>query len=349
MDTNAVTRYFTNRMATYRIPERVVVNYVFFGFSNHLAEAKAELAKETNLTARIEAEYTDRGTNAFRNTEGEPMSAEEAKKEIENEFADTKAQAICEKKAYAFANEVFSIADVRAENLSSIAEKRGYPVLETKPFTELDGPKDLDTPGNFASTAFNLSPEEPLASPLVWTEGIYLIAFNRRVPSESPTLTNVWDDVVEDFRESEAREAMAQAGAKIAVEIVAGLASSKPFKDLVPTNGVTLVDVPAFSRSTRSIPQVEDLGISPMSIINTAFDLKPGSASGFIPGGNGGYIVYCQREVPVSDEEVTKALPDFLKEFRAQRSNTAFREWLETEFQSSGLAPRPQQPEQAAQ
>lgn len=339
LDTNAVTQYFTNRINTYRIPERVVVNYVFFGFSNYLAEAKTELAKETNLTTRIEAEYTERGTNAFQTADGEAMTAEAAKKEIEAEFADTKAQEICEKAAYAFANEVFAIADVRAENLSNIAKQHGYPVLETQPFTELDGPKDLDTPGNFASTAFRLSPTEPLASPLLWTEGIYLLAYNRSLASEPAQLTNVWDEVVEDYRESQARESMSQAGSKIAVELVAGLASGKQFKDLVPTNGVSVVDVPAFSRQTRSIPQVEDLGLAPSSIISTAFDLNPGTSSGFIPGGNGGYIVHTLRKVSVTDAELTAALPEFLQDFRSERANLAFQDWFRVEFLASGIAP----------
>jgi len=213
----------------------------------------------------------------------------------------------------------------------------------------LDGPEDLDTPGNFASTAFNLSPEEPLASPLIWTEGIYLLAYNRRVASELPTLGNVWEEVVEDYRESQAREAMSQAGSKIAVELVAGLASNKAFKDLVPTNGVTVVDVPAFSRRTRSIPQVELFGLSPNSIINTAFDLKPGSSSGFIPGGQGGYIVHSRNLVPVSNDELTAALPEFLMDFRAERANVAFQEWFRAEFTSSGLMPPAAPQNQAAQ
>jgi len=337
--TNAISTYFTNRMASYRIPERVVVNYVYFAFTNYNDEAATVLNAETNLAARIDKEYDTRGTNAFRNAEGEILSAADAKKKIREEFIDEKAAELGKEAAVAYANEVFSIADVKTQNLLTIAKKHGYEVKETKPFTEIDGPKDMDVPGNFASTAFNLTPEEPLASPLNWINGIYLIGYNRRVASETPTLDKVWDDVVDDYKRSQAQELAVQAGTRLAAAVNTGLSAGQTFKSVVATNGFKTVEIPAFSRNTRSIPQVEDFGVAPNEIISTAFNLEPGHASSFRRSGRGGYIVTTTKRIPVTDEKLTEELPDFLGDVRAERMNLAFQEWFSTEFAKSGLAP----------
>ncbi|MBL6765810.1 MAG: SurA N-terminal domain-containing protein [Verrucomicrobiae bacterium] len=337
--TNAISTYFTNRLASYRIPERVVVNYVYFAFTNFNDKAEAALATETNLTARIETEYTNRGTNAFRDAEGKMLSAEDAKKKIRAEFIETKASELGQKVAFDFANEVFAIAEVKSENLLTVAKKHGYGVKETKPFTELDGPEDMDVPGNFASTAFNLSTEEPLASPLNWINGIYLIAYNRRVASESPALSNVWDKVVADYKSSQALELAVQAGTKLAASVNQGLAAGLSFSSILETNGFKSVEIPAFSRNTRSIPQVEDFGVSPSEVIGAAFNLEVGHASTFRRSGRGGYIVMTKKLIPVDEAKLKEDLPEFLNDVRSERMNLAFQEWFSAEFAQSGLAP----------
>jgi len=134
-----------------------------------------------------------------------------------------------------------------------------------------------------------------------------------------------------------------EAGAKLAVNITAGLAAGKKFEDLVATNGVRSVSVPPFTRSTRSIPQVEQFGLTTREFITAAFELEPGYASGFRSSGSGGYIVYVKKRTPVSDEQIASELPGFLEELRRERRNLAFQDWFQAEFIKSGLALNPQQ------
>ena len=339
--TNAVSQYFTNNSASFRIPERVVVNYVFFDFSNtnFVNEAQKVVNARTNLATEIDTTYADKGTNAFLNAEGKVMSAEEAKQQIRADMVDEEAGKIGLAAAVKFANAVFTVpGDVKAENLANVAKQYGYEVKESQPFTEFEGPEDLDVPANFASQAFRLSPDEPLGGPLTGVEGTYLISYNRRVASEIPALTNVWDDVVDDFKRSRARELTVQAGSKVAVSLAAGLASGKNFEDLAKTNKVESISVPTFARSTRSIPQVEQLGLTTREFITAAFDLETGYASGFRSSGSGGYIVYVKKRTPASDTQVAAELPAFLEELRRDRQNMAFKDWFQTEFIKSGLA-----------
>jgi hypothetical protein len=338
--TNAIATYFTNNSASFRIPERVVVNYVFFDFadSNYVAGAEKVLAANTNLATLLDEQYAERGTNAFRNAEGEVMSAEDAKKQLRDDLLDTEAGKIGQAASIKFANEVFKIRDVKAENLSNIAKKMGYAVKESKPFTELDGPEDLDAPANFANVAFGLSPDEPLGGPLNGIKGTYLVSYNRRLASEIPQLTNVWDDVVADYQRSQARELTVQAGNKLAGSLTKGLAAGKVFEDLIKTNGVDSVEVPSFTRSTRTIPQVEQFGLTSREFIRVAFDLEAGYASGFRRSGNGGYVVFVKKRTPAKDAQVTADLPDFLEGLRQDRQGLAFQDWFQSEFIKSGLA-----------
>ena len=67
---DAVTQFYTNRLAVYRIPDRVQVSYVRFDLTNFLAEANQELARMTNLDLQIEEAYRQGGTNFLREVEG---------------------------------------------------------------------------------------------------------------------------------------------------------------------------------------------------------------------------------------------------------------------------------------
>lgn len=336
--THDIATYFTNNIASFRIPERVVVNYVFFDNSNtnYLAEAEKVIAASTNLQTRIDKEYEDRGTNSFRNAEGEVMSKEDAAKKIRQDFVEEEAGKISEDASRVFANEVFKIPDVKTENLFSVAKKMGYEVKESEPFTELDGPTEFDAPGSFAATAFQLSAEEPLTSPIRGVEGIYVIAYNRRVASEIPALTNVMSDVVEEYRNFKADQLLREAGHKIADTIEKGLAAGQLLKDILKTEKLESVTVPPFSRTTRSIPQVETFGITTEEFVTAAMDLEPGSSGQFRSTRNGGYVIYLKKLTSVSDEKVASGLNQFVKDLRLSRQGIVNRAWLDYEDVLSG-------------
>ncbi len=337
IETNTIVKYFTNQTARYRIPERAVVSYVYFAYSNTVAEAEKALNTGTNLDTRVAAEYVRRGTNSFKNSDGEVKSAEEAKKSIRKGLVEEKSTELTREKMVAFANEVFRIQPVKAENLGTVAKQHGLPVLESEPFTELDGPKKIDVPNNFASTAFSLTLEEPLASPLSWIDGVYLIAYNRRVPPEVPGLTSVWDKVVADYKRSQSQELTVNAGMEIAQSITNGLALGKSFSDLCATNKLAPVKLPPITRVTRSIPAIEDEGISPTEYRELVFSLKTGYASGFRQSGFGGYIAFASGAKPVTPERLQAEMPKFLNDLRANRVNYAFQDWFRGEIGKAGI------------
>ncbi|MBG87794.1 MAG: hypothetical protein CMO80_12945 [Verrucomicrobiales bacterium] len=338
IETNQIARFFTNNPANYRISERAVVDYVYFSFTNYLKEAETNLTTRTNFAAMIDARYAARGTNDFKNDKGEALPAEEAKKQIREEILEDESTQLAQGKMREFANAVFRMDPVKAANLHTVAKDMGYTVKSTRPFTELDGPDDLDAPGNFASTAFRLSADEPLASPLTWVDGIYVMAFNRRVPPVDPPLSNVWNDVVRDFRRDQSSELLMESGLELAKKIRIGLSQGLTFQALCHTNGVKSVELPPATRFTRSLPQVEGFGVSANEVISQGFELEEGYASGFIESGNGGYIVFTSKRTAATTAVINDGLEEYVDNLRGQRQQLASREWEGREFQSSSYA-----------
>jgi hypothetical protein len=75
-----LSSFYSNRLAMYRIPERVQVNYVRFDLTNFTAAAIKELAAMTNLDMQIDEAYRQGGTNFLR--EVKAQSLEEARLKV---------------------------------------------------------------------------------------------------------------------------------------------------------------------------------------------------------------------------------------------------------------------------
>ena len=58
----AISQFYTNQQANYRVPEMVQVSYVKYGVSNYLAKAEDEW-KKTNFTEVVESNFQRLGTN----------------------------------------------------------------------------------------------------------------------------------------------------------------------------------------------------------------------------------------------------------------------------------------------
>src|SRR6266850_2615819 len=117
----AVSQFYTNHLANYRIPERMQVSYVEYVLTNFLADANVEMAKMTNIDERLEAVYQQRGTNYYR----EVKSPQEAKEKIREEMRKELMTMAAAKPANAFANEVFDKEPIRPENLATLAKEKG--------------------------------------------------------------------------------------------------------------------------------------------------------------------------------------------------------------------------------
>jgi len=321
----AVAQFYTNRMAAYRLPERVQVSYVAFPLSNHLAAAEAELVK-SNLNALVEANLQRLGTNYLRLA----ATPEEARARLREGLIRQQALTLARAQAKDFANAVFRLEPPRPENLATLAAEKGLALQVTEPFDRKEGPKGLPVGPAFLQAAFKLTADYPLAGPILGEDAVYVIALRARLPSEVPPLESIRAQVATDYRYEQAVQRARQAGTNFLATLTNGLALGKTFGELCTAAKRKPVLLPPFSLSTRALPEVEqDLPLSQFKQV--AFRTPVGQVSDLTYTRDGGLILHVRSRLPLDQAKMKEELPRFTASLRQVRQNEAFSEWFRRE------------------
>lgn len=317
----AVGQFYTNYMAEYRLPERVVVSYVAFPVTNFMAEAKHQL---TNLDDEVKAIYDRYGTNAV----PEAKTPEEATTKIRDLLLRQQALVDARQQAYDFANDLFNMEPVRPENLATAAKQKGLAVRMTAPFDREYGPEEITNAPAFTTAAFSLTPDAPLGEPIAGPDAVYVIALDKQLPSEIPALGQIRNRVTQDYQFHEATSDAQAAGTNFVIKLQTGLVEGKTFPAICGSAGLHAETLPPFSLGTPDLPELGDR--ASLSAVKAAtFQTKIGQASGFEPTDDGGFIVYVKSELPLDTNAMETNLPQFAAAFREQRENAAFINWFE--------------------
>lgn len=341
---DAVMQFYTNRQAGYRIPDRVQVSYVRFDVTNFLAEATQDLAKMTNLDFQIDEMYKQGGTNFLR--EWKAQTPEEARRNIRVDTLRKLQMQGARKKALEFATPLFDVDPVRMDNLDKLAKEKGLTVQITEPFDQRDGPSELAVGQDFAAKAFARTPVEPFAGPIVGMDGVYVIAFNKKIPSEIPALDKIRARVEKDYQLGQAQDLARKAGLVFYPTLTNGLAQGKTVAALCADAKLQLVDLPPISISTRELEQVsEHLPLNQFKQL--AFGTTVGKVSPFQMTTAGGVIVYVKSKLPLDEAKMITALPTFANYVRQNRQNEAFNSWFRKEAEK-GLRDTPLARQEAA-
>lgn len=342
----ALSEFYSNQVARYRLPERAQISYVEFKATNHWADAGADLARMTNQTvivelvqkyslhpslanlpnldALLDAEYK-RKTNFYATT-----TEEKAKLAIKADIQHMFALMAARKLADAFADPLLSAKEIKAEALAELAQKQGLPVKVTAPFDRTEGPAELDKSENFAKAAFALSEEDPIAGPIIGADAVFMIARNKRIPSENPPYDTVKDRVESDFKLAQATQTARITGAMFASSATNGIAQGKAFTTLCAEVKAKPILLPEFSLSTRKLQDIED-HISLQQFMQVAFSTPVGQVSQFVPTMEGGMVLYVQSKLPLDEKKVAAELPEFINLLRQARQREAFEQWFNHE------------------
>lgn len=331
----AVAQFYTNQMARYRLPERVQVKYVVFPATNYWAEAEKQFAALTNFNELVETVWRELGTNFFRNARTPEEGRQRAREWMFRTNALTRAHAA----ANEFARAVFDLEPMRAENLEKVAKEKGLSVRVSKPFARDFGPDDLPVGPEFTRAAFALSAEEPLAGPFVGEDGVYVIALERRLPSEIPSLETIREVVEADYRFEEARKRAVSAAEKFLSAATNGLASGKTFAQVCREANATRQELPPFALSTQELSGVESL-VTLTELKRAAFTTPPGHVSGLVPTRDGALVLFVRERRRPDPERMKAELPAFIRAVRDTRQNEAFNDWFRKEAEK-GLRETP--------
>ena len=323
----ALAQFYSNRLANYRIPERVEVSYVKFDVTNYTAEAQAAL---TNLDRLVEDNYRKYGTNVF----PEAKTPEETKAKLRVELVKNEALKDAHRAANEFATELDKKQPRNASSMDELAKSRGLTVGVTRPFDSEDGPTDLKAPENFTRAAFKTTLEDPFAGPIVGTNGAYVLALKKQLPSEFPPLKDIEAKVTEDYRKVQALQLAQQAATKFHDNLTNGLAQGKTFAAISADAKVKPETLPPLSIGTQAVPkQLEgrvDLGMLRQAI----FPTPVGSASPPMRMNDGLFVVYVEKKLPVDEAKLKTELPEFTSVMRETRENEAYQGWFMRQIQS---------------
>ncbi len=329
--------FYTNRAQNYRIQEKLVLSYLKFSGTNHLATAEAELAKIPDLTNRLEQAYASRPTNSFVDDQGVVLGKDAALVKLRSDAIRANAAARAAEVATEVYNDLAQINPAKPENLEIVAAKRGLKVEITQPFARGERPFGLDGIADLNTDLQRLTPELPFTEPVTAADGAYIIAVKTRIPSSIPPLKSIEPRVTDDYRRFLALEAARSAGQAFRNTVTNGIAAGKTFTAIAAGQKHAVVDLPPFSPSMTMVPGLPayaDLG----SLKDTAFALEPSGVSGFTLSRDGGYVLFLKERKPVADEVLKAGLPAFLVEARGRRSGSPFSQWFTEEWEKSSVA-----------
>jgi hypothetical protein len=323
-DPAVVAQFYTNYLAEYRLPERVQVSYVAFELSNHLAAAEQKLGR-TNLDSQVEMNYRRTGLAGVPGAK----TPEEARAQIRSALIRQQAASDLRLQVNEFASVVFNQEPVRPENLAAAAKQKGFAAHVTAPFAATFGPEEFIAPPGFVKAAFGLTPEEPFAGPVAGPDAVYILAYAGKQPSEIPPLEQIRSRVTRDYQLRAATMLAWHVGTDFA-RTLTGMTADRGFATLCVNAGLQPQMLPAFSLSTRELPELGD-STELNQLKNAAFTTAIGKASGFVTNNAGGFIVYVQSHLPIDQAKMNTDLPQYLAAFRRERMDAAFNEWANLE------------------
>jgi len=323
---DAIQQFYTNELATYRIPERLQVSAVLIPITNYLAQAEALLAK-TNLNDLVEVNYQRIGTNTFKDAK----TPEEIKKRIREEIVREQASNFAHRAANDFARPLVDSPQPTVEAFNAAAKAHGLPVQVLEPFSRESAPKDLEGNEDFLKSVFTLGPENLISGAYRGRDAFYVMAFGKRIPSEIPPLETIRDRVVAGFRAEQAKNLARQNGFSFYTGLTNALAQGKSFDTLCAEAKLKPQSLPPFSISTRALPELSDQ-LSLNLLKQLAFSTTPGKVSGFQWTPEGGAIVFVKAKMPVDETRLKAEIVGYSGAVRQQRQQEAFQNWFQQEF-----------------
>jgi len=341
-----VSKFFTNNMPMYRVPERIQVAYVEFPATNYFAEADKRMAGITNFDAQIEDFYYKKGTNTFKGSNDVVLSAEEAKKKIKEDERLRQGLLEARRKGYEFAVELEAQpGSEKLETFEKFAAAKGLPIKLSEPFDRVSGLTNF--PPEFRAKAMMLTTNIAVQlTPITGEDGVYVIALKKRIPTEMPPFEKVQEKVTMDYKLQQARDLARQAATNFYASVTNALQQKRPFSDVVAQNNVKLIVPPPFSRSTTSLTNLDEkLRLEQLQHLAFENNVKPGDVSGIIPTAEGSMVMHLKELKAVDDAKLRAELPEYLRRLQAYRQSEAFGQWLrKQEEQARVVIPQPQMP-----
>jgi len=288
--------WFEANSGRYRIPERMLVNYVRFPASDFTSRVELKDEDIVRYFEQNKSRYTPPPPTV---AEGEtpPAPAEvnlaDVRDKVVADLTADRARNLAEKAAADFAYVLFDkkIAP-DSEAFSNIVKAQNLPVESPPPFTASETPAGTGWTAQIVNEAFRLSERRPISDPLTSGGDAFVLFFGERLPSSDAELFAVRDRVSADVLANKRNEAVNARGEALRAQLAAAVKSGTPFTEAAKEAGLDTKQWEDFS--LRSLP--EDIDYSVLSRLE---ELAVNEVSPMAVQGNRGVIMMVtKRESP---------------------------------------------------
>ena len=336
LDQAEVMKFYSNRVAAYRSPDRVQVHYVRFASSNNLATAEAALNASGAFTSRIDQAYQQRGTNYYAG-----LAEADAKGRIRQEMIDQEAFQSAKRKAYDFINTYYENpfeggAAKAAELMSASAKAIGLETKTTKPFARDERLEDLATGPEFENAAFELKAEEPFSTAISAADGYYALCFDNKISGTSQPFDQVKAKVEKEYQEDRARTLAREAADKFYLAATNAVASGQSFSALAELSGFKVSKIPALTLRTTTVPGVT-LPVDIRQISAMANNMETNSVSRPQFAADGLVMIRTGARTAPTTEEMSSGLVEYRTSMRRARESEVLNDWIMKQMELSGI------------
>lgn len=331
MNSDEVMKFYSNRVAAYRSPERINVSYVRLATSNYVAEAEAQLNEGGALDLNVDAAYIAR-SNSFAGVE-----ASAVKKQIRQELIDEEALTVAQRAAYDFVNDYYELEPKTTATMDAAAKKIGLSAQKAPPFGRSETPEGLAVGFEFVQAAWELSEEEPFSIPVLAPDGYYAISYEGKTPGAVQPFAEVKERVEREFREDRARALAQEAADVFYAAATNAVVVGQSFTNLARLSGFSTFSLPELSNRSAMETEQVDLPMSVGQIARMVAEQDDNTVSRPQFAADGLLVFRVGERTNPSDEEIEEGVKEYARIMRDARTMDAYAEWLTRQEAVSGI------------
>lgn len=337
-------QYYTNRMASYRVPEKVQLHYIEFPATNYFDAGQALFAQREKLSVAEFADkvYGDNDPDLYVDENGNTLSEEAAKEKIITGIQKEYSLRAARSAAAEFVNTYFAAQKFSERDYLDAAEAKALTPKLSEPFSQSEGkPEGLDFPASFTQAVWSLSATNAVLPPVVGQTNVYAVCFAGKTESRTPDYSEVAEKVLEDYKKAEAVRECNAAARTFATSVTNQLVAGKSFEEAALEAKALFVAVPEFTADATGVDM--ELPAQWWQIKNAvSFKTAPTVCSPIIPASPlatnaAAAVVYLKERKPADSALVEAELEKHTRGLLADSLQSVFTEWYMLEHDKANF------------
>lgn len=338
VDETNLTKFYSNRVSMYRVPEKMQVQYVAFPSSNYVDAGIAALEKrqKKSLAELIDLTYSEADPEDYKDEDGKVLSEADAKAKIRENTEKMCALQAARTAAGKFSQPYIEKENATVDDFLNTAKEAGLEVKLSPFFAANEAPEGMDWDVSLSRTAFNkLDGTNAFLPPQMGSNNVYAICFSSKADSYVPDYTNVVEKVKTDYIENETRTKARSAASSFKIAVTKALGEGGSFEDSCTKSNVTFVALPDFAADDADVKG--DFPLPWTQISRSFYNMKTGDVSSPIGQTNNICLLYLKEKKPADPKAVSDALADYTTKQVQSGLNSAFQEWFVREYEKANI------------